>query len=394
MIEIVKKEKLLLLKYYSDYGAPDWIDGRLDSKKPFKIKGVFLVQEANFHDKVIEDFEDPEYFFVIGNLIENYYKLDKSVFGIKNEFYFAKELDFREDFFVAKEKVSLIRTIDSNINESIYIGGKNETVLPFDEFRNLIKSFPTTHEIKLYRSAKITSIISNYFDSVKDKETQYKTYVNVKTIKIESNLKSAFKDSEILKYSTLLDKLRTMLNNEIKYSEDQWQSEILQLVLLIYPKYIQAIRELKFKDVYSGKTRRLDFGLIDFMGNLDIMEIKIPFEKSIVSQSQYRDNHIPNRDLSGAVMQIEKYIFYLNKIGKQGEIDLNKKYKSKLPNDLEIKIVNPSAIIIMGRDNQLSKPQLDDFEIIKRKYKNVIDIFTYDELIRRLDILIKQLKTI
>ncbi|WP_010423484.1 hypothetical protein [Anaerophaga thermohalophila] len=81
MIEIVKEEKLLLLKYYSDYGAPDWIDGRLESKKPFKIKGVFWVQESNFHEKVIEDFEDPEYYFVIGNLIGDYYQLDRSVFG-------------------------------------------------------------------------------------------------------------------------------------------------------------------------------------------------------------------------------------------------------------------------------------------------------------------------
>lgn len=287
-----------------------------------------------------------------------------------------------------------MRTIDTNINESVYIGGENETILPFKEFQKLIKSFPTTHEIRLYRSAKVTSIISNYFDSVKDKESHYKKYINSKSIRIESNLKSTFKDSEILKYSTLLDRLRTMLNNEVKYSEDQWQSEISELILLIYPKYIKAIKELRFKDVYSGKTRRLDFGLIDFMGNLDIMEIKIPFEKSIVSQSQYRDNHIPNRDLSGAVMQIEKYIFYLNKIGRQGEIDLNKKYQTDLPDKLEIKIVNPSAMIIMGRDNQLIKSQLDDFEVIKRKYKNVIDIFTYDELLRRLEILIKQLKTI
>jgi hypothetical protein len=84
----------------------------------------------------------------------------------------------------------------------------------------------------------------------------------------------------------------------------------------------------------------------------------------------------------------------LNKIGKNGEVELNKRYKSELPDDLEIKIVNPNAIIIMGRDNQLDRSQLNDFEIIKRKYKNVIDIFTYDELIRRMEILIKQLKKI
>lgn len=48
----------------------------------------------------------------------------------------------------------------------------------------------------------------------------------------------------------------------------------------------------------------------------------------------------------------------------------------------------------MGRDNQLNKSQLNGFEVIKRKYKKVIDVFTYDELLRRLDILVKQLNAI
>jgi hypothetical protein len=394
MIEIEKKDKLLLLKYYSDYQQTDWIDNKLESTEDFKIKGVFLVSKSILFEIVVEDFEGPEFYFIIGTLKDDYYQIDKSVFGISNDFYFSKDLDFHEDFFVAKKNISLLRTIDSNVNEPVFIGGDNETILPIDEFKKLIKNFPTTHELRLYREAKVTSIIGNYFDSVKDKESNFKTYINSKSIKIESNLQATFKDVEILKYSTLVDKLKTMLDNEVKYSEDQWQSEILQLILLLYPKYIKAFKEVKFKDIYSNKTRRLDFGLIDFMGNLDIIEIKIPFEKSIVSKSQYRDNHIPSRDLSGAIMQIEKYIFYLNKTGKDGEVELNKRYKSELPDDLEIRIVNPNAIIIMGRDNQLDKTQLNDFEIIKRKYKNIVDIFTYDELIRRLEILIIQLKKI
>lgn len=394
MIEIEKKDKLLLLKYYSDYQPTDWIDSKLESNEAVLIKGVFLVRKANLFEKVVEDFEEPEFYFIIGTLKDDYYQIDKSVFGINNDFYFFKDLDFREYYFVAKEKISILRTIDSNVNEPVYIGGDYETILPINEFKKLIKNFPTTHELRLYREARVTSIISNYFDSAKDKESNYKTYINNKSITIESNLQATFKDVEILKYSTLLDKLKTMLDNEVKYSEDQWQSEILQLILLLYPKYIKAFKEVKFKDIYSNKTRRLDFGLVDFMGNLDIIEIKIPFEKSIVSKSQYRDNHIPSRDLSGAIMQIEKYIFYLNKTGKAGEVELNKRYKSEIPDDLEIKIVNPNAIIIMGRDNQLDKAQLNDFEIIKRKYKNIVDIFTYDELIRRMEILIKQLKKI
>jgi hypothetical protein len=394
MIEIAKKDKFLLLKYYSDYQPTDWIDSNLESDDVFKIKGVFKVSKAILFEKVIEDFEGPEYYFIIGTLKNDYYHIDKLVFDLNNDFFFFKDLDFYEEYFVAKEKVSLLRIIDSNINESVFIGGNNETFLPVEEFKKLIKHFPTTHELRLYREAKVTSIINNYFDSVKDKESSYKIYINSKSLKIESNLKATFKDVEIFKYNTLLDKLKIMLANEVKYSEDQWQSEILQLILFLYPKYIKAFKEVKFKDIYSNTIRRLDFGLIDFMGNLDIIEIKIPFEKCLVSKSKYRDNHIPSRDLSGAIMQIEKYIFYLNKTGKNGEIELNKKYQSELPDGLEIKIVNPNAIIIMGRDNQLDKAQLNDFEIIKRKYKNVIDIFTYDELIRRMEMLIEQMKKI
>nr|WP_285901337.1 Shedu immune nuclease family protein [Arenibacter sp. TNZ] len=185
-----------------------------------------------------------------------------------------------------------------------------------------------------------------------------------------------------------------MLNNEIKYSEKQWQEEIIQIILMLFPKYIAVFDEVRFKDVYNKKTRKLDYGLIDFMGNLDIVEIKIPFEKSIVTTGTYRDNHIPKRDLSGTIMQIEKYIYYLNKSGVQGEKGLTKKYKEKLPIDLEIKITNPNGMIIMGRDINMDKHQLADFEIIKRKYKNIIDIFTYDDLLRRLEITIKQLKRI
>jgi len=190
----------------------------------------------------------------------------------------------------------------------------------------------------------------------------------------------------------LLERLNTMLNNEVKYSEPQWQEEIIQIILLLFPKYIAVFDEVRFKDIYNNKIRRLDYGLIDFMGNLDLIEIKIPFEKSIVSVRQYRENHIPNRDLSGAIMQIEKYIYYLNKTGINGEKSLTKKYKDKLPANLEIKITNPNGMIIMGRDKNLDKQQLADFEIIKRKYKNILDIFTYDDLLRRMEIMIEQFK--
>lgn len=183
-------------------------------------------------------------------------------------------------------------------------------------------------------------------------------------------------------------------NSELTYSENQWQKEILQFVLLLFPKYIAVFEKVKFRDIYSQKTRELDYGLIDFQGHLDVVEIKKPFNSSIISDGLYRDNHIPRRELSGTIMQIEKYIYYLNKGGTECETNLTKKYINELPEGMKIKIVNPTGMIIMGRDNNLSKSQLSDFEIIKRKYKNIIDIFTYDDLLRRLEMTISQLRLI
>lgn len=63
-----------------------------------------------------------------------------------------------------------------------------------------------------------------------------------------------------------------------------------------------------------------------------------------------------------------------------------------MPKNFQIHITNPAAIIIMGRKVGLSKEQLQDFEVIKRKYKNVVDIITYDDLLNRLNSIIEQLE--
>jgi Domain of unknown function (DUF4263) len=130
---------------------------------------------------------------------------------------------------------------------------------------------------------------------------------------------------------------------------------------------------------------------LDASGNIDIVEIKQPFDKCIVTNTQYRDNYIPLRELSGTVMQLEKYIFHLNKWGRIGEETLTEKYKSELPAHFSIKITNPGGIVIMGRDNNLTEAQKYDFEVVKRKYTNIIDIITYDDLLRRLDFVVRQL---
>jgi hypothetical protein len=395
LIEIEKLKSKLILKYYSDFNPSNWVDEKLKSKDNFTLQAIFKVNRKILSDRIQENFDEPEFYFIIGELVDDdYYKIDKFVLGLKNNFFFHKSIELGIRHFLVKSRISLLSQIDKYLSEDIYIGGEKEEKLPYQEFERLIQIFPNSHEVNLYRQAKVTSIIKTYFDNIEDKEKVFNNYLNKKIIVNKSELRKTFKESDILKYETILEKLKDMLINEISYSEKQWQEEISQIILLLFPKYIAIIEEMEFKDIYNDKKRRLDFGLIDFMGNLDLVELKIPFDKSIVSVSQYRENHIPNRDLSGSIMQIEKYIYYLNKSGIAGEKKLTEKYKHKLPENLEIKINNPNGIIIMGRENSLNKGQLADFEIIKRKYKNIIDIFTYDDLIRRIEIVLNQLRRI
>ena len=392
MVSILKHGRQLILKYSPEYQADNWIDEKMENEEDFSIKSIFHLNKEFLIERISGDFEGPEFHFKIGVLVEDYYKIDKEVLGLSNDFFFHKDIEICVDHFHVQSRTSLLLQIDRFVNSATYIGGDREDILPYKEFEHLIEIFPTSYEITLYRHAKVTSILKNYFDNIADKEENYKNYINKKVPPIKSELRKTFQEVDILKYETLLEKLQQMLANEITYSEKQWQEEILQIILLIFPKYIAVFEEVQFKDIYNNKTRRLDYGLIDFMGNLDLIEIKIPFDKSIVSVNPYRDNHIPNRDLSGTIMQIEKYIYYLNKTGIAGERKLTEKYKKELPENLEIKITNPNGMIIMGRDINLTKEQLSDFEIIKRKYKNVLDIFTYDDLLRRMKIMIEQLR--
>lgn len=393
MIDIEFIDSDLILKYSSESNfAPDWVNSALKERGEILISRIFNVQKQHLVKTNTADPDVPEYYFKIGELFNEYFKIDTNVFKLKNNFYLHNSLDIGVNCFLVETKISLLSQIDLLVDKDVYIGGQKEDILPASEFEKLIKAFPNSHEIKLYRQAKVTSILKEYFNRVVDGEQKFHSYLNKKVPIYNSQIRKMFKDAEILKFETLHGKLLQMLENEVNYTEKQWQQEILQFILLIFPKYISAFSEVKFDDIYNNKKRRLDFGLIDYMGHLDILEIKIPFENSIVSVGQYRENHIPNRSLSGTIMQIEKYIFYLNKLGKKGEDKLTEKFKDHLPEGLDIKIINPNGIIIMGRDQELTREQISDFEIIKRKYKNVIDIFTYDDLLRRLQVIISQLE--
>ncbi len=309
--------------------------------------------------------------------------------GIEHDLFIHEDIELTTKIFIAERNISIFSRLDQLIKGDVRIGGQDDSSIPEEAFTKLLRNFPNSYELTRYAFARVGAVISSYLKTKEDYEEKYQNYMDRRASIEGSNAYQLVANAEIEKYKLLLSKLKGMLEKEESYSETQWQEEILQIILLLYPKYILAFKEAPVRDTYNKKDRKIDILLVDSTGNADIIEIKKPFDKCIVTDRTYRDNYIPLRELSGTVMQIEKYIFYLNKWGRNGEEKLTSHYQDKLEPGFSIRITSPGGIIIMGRETGLSAEQRQDFEVIKRKYKSLIDIITYDDLLARLESTLK-----
>lgn len=396
MIQFTQEESQIILIYVSDNVG--WIQDKFDSGVDVTIrKTFFFVKEDEYIESIPEDVADIQKDtvrkFVFAKLHGEYFKIDRRILATRHDIFIHKSMELKESHFIALWKVSIFKKISDLVKEDLYIGGENTNSMPISEYQQLVKEFPNQYEITKYVEARLGAVLGNYFDSAIPLEEKYKIYLNKKKSKNGANIFSSLRGSELLKYQIILKKLEEMLKDEKLYNEKQWQIEILQIILLLYPKYLYVFQEAPVYDGYNKKNREIDILLVDANGHADIIEIKKPEFGKIITNGTYRDNYIPKRELTGTVMQVEKYIFYLNKGGEKTENNLCEKYKDIIPKGFKIKIVNPCGIIIMGREDGLSQEQSEDFEVVKRKYKNIIDIITYDDLLKRLKFAVGRFQT-
>lgn len=389
MIEFKLIKNKVVLLYTGTESGSAWLYAKIEEKEIAKLYSTFHVTKNELVSSFDKDNEYDPVEFEVAKKKQGYYCFPKGCLNLDYDLYIHEDVKLEKKMFVAYSNISIFRQINEIINSSIYIGGEEENSIPASVFKELLDEFPNSYERKKYTLARISAVLSSYLDTKEDYEGKYHKYLNKKISKKGGDVQYEYSDIELCKYQGLLRKLNTMLDDDNNsYNENQWQKELLQIILFLYPKYIYAFKEAPIRDTYNNKDRRIDYLLVDSNGNTDIIEIKKPFCKCIVTERRYRDNYIPLRELSGTVMQVEKYIFYLNGWGRKGEEKLTSHYKEDIADNFKIKITNPCGIIIMGRTKGLSKEQIQDFEVIKRKYKSVIDILTYDDLIKRLEFII------
>lgn len=383
-------EDKLILCYTPVMGLDDIIK-RLDTEDGVSIKHTFWVTKDMLCESVEEngDWEETLRFY-IGAVGEAYTQLDLEVFSTDHSFYFGNEISLKPEMFTAYRNISILRKIDEVIEHDFYIGGDWEAHngISKDTFDELLEKFPKTAELDKYAHKRIASIIKDYFPECDKYEAIYEKFVKSKnSYTLSSSAISKFNiQIELEQFTVAYQELMDMLNRYEAIDEKQWQEKIHNILQLLYPKYICCAREIKF---YGGKKdKQPDFLLVDANGFVDILEIK---KADVRMLTQYRNNYVATREISGAIQQIEKYIFCLNSSDKAKE-DVSKKLTEFLPKGVEVEIVNPQGILLAGRSNEFTDEQKKDFELIKRQYKHVADIMTYDDLAQRLRNIIASLE--
>mgnify|MGYP004512218901 FL=1 len=384
-------EDKLILCYTPVMGLDD-ITKRLDTEDGVSVKHTFWVTKDLLYEDIKDDDDWEETLrFYIGAVGEAYTQLDSEVFSTDHCFYFGNEISLKPEMFTAYRNISILRKIDEVIERDFYIGGdwENHNGISKETFDELLEKFPKTSELDKYAHKRIASIIKDYFPECDKYEAIYEKFVESKNSSYASSVSAISKFNvqiELEQFTVAYQELMDMLNRFETIDEKQWQEKIHNILQLLYPKYICCAREIKF---YGGKKdKQPDFLLVDANGFVDILEIK---KADIRMLTQYRNNYVATREISGAIQQIEKYIFCLNSSDKAKE-DVSKKLTEFLPEGVEVKIVNPQGVLLAGRSNEFTDEQKKDFELIKRQYKHVADIMTYDDLAQRLRNIIASLE--
>lgn len=389
----------VVLVYASSFRPATWVDNKLGSEGHATLSQVFTVQKTDLlsHDADDKDDEDDEDVrrFVIGSRDGQYRTIRSDVLGLKHDLLIETTMQLTRSTFVAERNISIFGRIDDLLTEQIVVGGNREDAIPVDEFVRLLRRFPTSTEVNYYAATRVTRILREYLETMSDAELRLEKYIERRERAGTEEIAEAHgripvaNELELEKFTYVRDRLVEMLKDAEGYSEADWQRAVADLFLLVYPQYIAVLQNVHVREMYSNESkstnRYLDLVLVGANGCVDIIEIKKPFERGLMSKNRYRDNHVPVRELSGSIMQAEKYLFYLSKSGRDGEKAITEKHAANLPTGIEIKIANPKAIILTGRDSNLSSEEKFDFEFVRRKYSNVVDIISYDDLLRRLE---------
>lgn len=409
MVRFDVNRRNVVLVYEPEINDAGWVSRELASFNEVTISRGFTFTSDDLIDSPAEPpdegISEPTYRFRFAAREAGYFRVPGRVLGVDADVLIAEDVWLERKLFIAERNVGIFRRMAKVKRDGaeIVIGGPREDRIPIEAFRDLLARFPNSGELDRYANARVEAVVGEYLDDMKSARETYEAYLSHRKSSVSDRPlpQTELLQAEIDKFTYVRDTIAAWLVSATSYSERDWQRMIIKVILLIFPKYVAVLENVEIADFYTapGQTKRryIDLCLVDAGGNIDVIEIKKPFDNVILTKTLYRDNSLPTRELSGAIMQAEKYLFHLSKWGVEGEKTLTQRYTATLPKPMPLRVTNPKAMLILGRDQlpsggtALTPRELFDLEVIKRKYANMMDILTYDDLLRRLDNIIASL---
>ena len=179
--------------------------------------------------------------------------------------------------------------------------------------------------------------------------------------------------------------LQEIINDYEKHLKDDppestWQTFFDEHITLFDSRYSHKI---DYKNIALGSTNYPDLVLVDIYGYLDFYELK----KSSTPLITYDGSHKTwywSPEVSKVIAQVNNYLQkakenadgYSKAIVKATETDKQK--------GLEVDIINPRGIIVIGSKKELNtKDKKDQFKSLRESLKD-IEFILYDELLDRL----------
>ena len=413
-----KKDNQLILCYETER---DWLEKKLEDDQDFQIYKTFSFSKK---DLIFKDEESPigyEYKFVLGEKVQNYFRIDKEKIGANFDLYIDASLSIDQSWFVTssskrsryqdktgEEKSS---SIYGNIlyafknfykHDKLFIDIDSESTFKDDGFhitqstyKHFVEIFPTATNVKYQTLSIFTKLLKSELDVV-DYEEIYSRY---KSREISVRNKEDIKTEEIckqekVKYIYAKDQLLKSLERSAAgefIHEDEFSKLIAQIFCFLNPKYVKIQTKLNISDYTGARANcQADLSLIDCEGNIDLIEVKSPQAyPNLFRKRQYRNHYVPSGELSGAINQLEQYLKCLTKMTTEEISNKNPALQNEM-GEIKLKAVHPKGYIIFGRDaasfneDNINQKRLD-FELIKNTYKDVVDIITFDELIKRFE---------
>lgn len=194
------------------------------------------------------------------------------------------------------------------------------------------------------------------------------------------------KNAQILSLQEIILKYEKLLFENP--AESEWQKFFDEYITLFDSRYVHKIN---YKNIATGITKYPDLVLVDIYGYIDFYELK----KSGTDLIQYDSSHKTwywSKDVSMVISQVSDYL----QKSKENALSYAKTIKDETETEteqgLEVNIINPRAIIVIGNTKQLdTEKKRNHFKNLRESLKD-IEFVLYDELLERLKNLLDTIK--